>query len=70
MLRRYTEGIVNYALSIEGVQMAAFIREDEKKVKCHSSKGTLPVNEFSAQNFDGGHRNAAGGISFESMKIP
>jgi phosphoesterase RecJ-like protein len=65
-----TEGLVNYALSVEGVQMAAFIKEDENKVKMSfRSKGTIPVNEFSGKYFSGGgHRNAAGGVSYESME--
>lgn len=64
-----TEGLVNYALSVEGVQMAAFIKEDDNKVKMSfRSKGTIPVNEFSGKHFSGGgHRNAAGGVSFETM---
>lgn len=65
-----TEGLVNYALSVDGVQMAAFIKEDVGKVKMSfRSKGDIPVNEFSAQYFNGGgHKNAAGGASFESFE--
>ncbi len=66
----YTEGLVNYALSVEGVRMAAFIREDDSKVKMSfRSKGDIAVNEFSRMNFDGGgHKNAAGGVSFDSLE--
>jgi phosphoesterase RecJ-like protein len=65
----YTEGLVNFALSCEGVSMAAFIKEDENKVKMSfRSKGDIAVNEFSSQYFNGGgHKNAAGGASFESF---
>ena len=65
-----TEGLVNYALSLEGVQMAAFIKGDDNKVKMSfRSKGDIAVNEFSRQNFSGGgHKNAAGGISFTSFE--
>jgi len=65
-----TEGLVNYALSLEGVQMAAFIKEDDNKVKMSfRSKGDIAVNEFSSQNFSGGgHKNAAGGVSFASFE--
>lgn len=65
-----TEGLVNYALSVDGVQMAAFIKEDVNKVKMSfRSKGDVAVNEFSAQHFSGGgHKNAAGGVSFESFE--
>jgi phosphoesterase RecJ-like protein len=65
-----TEGLVNYALSVEGVQMAAFIKEDVNKVKLSfRSKGDVAVNEFSAAHFNGGgHKNAAGGASFVSFE--
>lgn len=65
-----TEGLVNYALSVDGVEMAAFIKEDVNKVKMSfRSKGDIAVNEFSAMHFEGGgHKNAAGGVSFESFE--
>ena len=65
-----TEGLVNYALSLEGIEMAAFIKEDDNKVKMSfRSKGDIAVNEFSSQNFSGGgHKNAAGGVSFTSFE--
>ena len=65
-----TEGLVNYALSVEGVKMAAFIKEDDNKVKMSfRSKGDVPVNEFSGAHFSGGgHKNAAGGVSFDSFE--
>ncbi len=65
-----TEGLVNYALSVEGVKMAAFIREDKDRVKMSfRSKGDIPVNEFSAQYFSGGgHKNAAGGMCEKSLE--
>jgi phosphoesterase RecJ-like protein len=65
-----TEGLVNYALSLEGIEMAAFIKGDDNKVKMSfRSKGDIAVNEFSSQNFSGGgHKNAAGGVSFTSFE--
>ena len=65
-----TEGLVNYALSLEGVEMAAFIKEDDNKVKMSfRSKGDIAVNEFSSKYFSGGgHKNAAGGVSFASFE--
>ena len=65
-----TEGLVNYALSLDGVQMAAFIKEDDNKVKMSfRSKGDIAVNEFSSKYFSGGgHKNAAGGVSFASFE--
>jgi bifunctional oligoribonuclease and PAP phosphatase NrnA len=64
-----TEGLVNWALSIKGISMAAFIREDKDKVKMSfRSKGDIPVNEYSSAHFEGGgHKNAAGGVSYKSL---
>lgn len=58
-----TEGLVNQALSIEGVNMAAFIREGNSEIKLSlRSQGPFKVNEFAAKYFNGGgHNNAAGG---------
>jgi len=58
-----TEGLVNYALSVEKVMMAAVIIEREDAVKISfRSKGEFSVSEFARKHFEGGgHRNAAGG---------
>lgn len=60
-----TEGLVNYALSIEGIIFAAIIIERPEAVKLSfRSSGDFPVNEFAHDHFKGGgHKNAAGGIS-------
>ncbi|GAB3924030.1 DHH family phosphoesterase [Mucilaginibacter myungsuensis] len=60
-----TEGIVNFALSIAGIRLAAFIVERGDKVKLSlRSKGEFPANEICKKYFSGGgHRNAAGGSS-------
>ncbi len=60
-----TEGIVNYALSINGIKLAAFIIERTDKVKLSlRSTGDFPANEICKKYFNGGgHRNAAGGAS-------
>jgi phosphoesterase RecJ-like protein len=60
-----TEGIVNYALSINGIKLAAFIIERPDKVKISlRSTGDFPANEICKKYFNGGgHRNAAGGYS-------
>jgi phosphoesterase RecJ-like protein len=59
-----TEGLVNVALSIEGMRAAAFFAEGDEYIKISfRSKGNEnPVNELSSDHFQGGgHRNAAGG---------
>lgn len=58
-----TEGLVNYGLSIEGVEVAVLMTEFEELVKISfRSKGKLPVNGFAREYFNGGgHINAAGG---------
>ncbi|WP_299290937.1 bifunctional oligoribonuclease/PAP phosphatase NrnA [uncultured Mucilaginibacter sp.] len=60
-----TEGVVNYALSIENIRLAAFIIERPDKIKLSlRSSGTFPANEICKNYFHGGgHRNAAGGQS-------
>ncbi|MEO8149711.1 MAG: DHH family phosphoesterase, partial [Bacteroidia bacterium] len=60
-----TEGIVNYALGIKGMRMAAFLCEHENMIKISfRSKGEFSVKELAAQHFSGGgHQNAAGGKS-------
>jgi phosphoesterase RecJ-like protein len=65
-----TEGIVNYALSIASIRLAAFIVEREDKVKLSlRSKGDFPANEICKLYFSGGgHRNAAGGQSSASLQ--
>jgi phosphoesterase RecJ-like protein len=65
-----TEGLVNIALSIKGTEVAAFFREDTDKIKISfRSKGTIEVNKLSEKYFDGGgHKNAAGGQSQQSIQ--
>ncbi|MDB5030613.1 DHH family phosphoesterase [Mucilaginibacter sp.] len=65
-----TEGIVNYALSIANIRLAAFIVERDGKVKLSlRSKGDFPANEICKLYFSGGgHRNAAGGQSSASLQ--
>lgn len=58
-----TEGVVNYALSIEGISIAAFFVERDGMVKISfRSKGDFSVNQLARDHFNGGgHINAAGG---------
>ena len=65
-----TEGIVNYALSIAGIRLAAFIVERTDKIKLSlRSKGEVPANDICRRYFNGGgHYNAAGGTSTDSLE--
>lgn len=65
-----TEGLVNLALSIEGVEVAAFFTEKGDDVKMSfRSKGELAVNILASENFDGGgHKYAAGGINHDTIE--
>ena len=64
-----TEGLVNYALSIEGIRLAALIKELPSEVRLSfRSKGDFPANQIAEKHFSGGgHLNAAGGISKASL---
>jgi phosphoesterase RecJ-like protein len=57
-----TEGVVNYALSIKDINLAALFMERDDIVKVSfRSKGTFAVNTLASEYFNGGgHRNAAG----------
>jgi bifunctional oligoribonuclease and PAP phosphatase NrnA len=67
-----TEGVVNYGLSIKGIHFAAIFIEhkDENIIKISfRSQGSFDVNQFAREHFNGGgHINAAGGKSYESLK--
>lgn len=65
-----TEGLVNYALTINGIRLAALIIERKDKVKLSlRSTGDFPANEICKKYFNGGgHRNAAGGVSEKTLE--
>jgi phosphoesterase RecJ-like protein len=67
-----TEGFVNYGLSLEDVVLAAIFIEnrDEGIIKISlRSQGDFSVNEMARAHFSGGgHINAAGGRSEESLE--
>lgn len=64
-----TEGLVNYPLSIQGIKLAAIVIDrDEERKWSFRSKGDVDVNTFARNYFSGGgHYNAAGGRSNESL---
>lgn len=65
-----TEGLVNVALSVDSIKVAAFFAEKDGAVKISfRSKGDYFVNELANDHFEGGgHKYAAGGISFDSLE--
>ena len=65
-----TEGLVNYALSLEGIKLAALFSEREDGIKISFRSSTeVAVNKFAAAYFNGGgHKNAAGGKSALGLK--
>jgi phosphoesterase RecJ-like protein len=64
-----TEGLVNYALSIKGIKLAALFSERHNKIRISfRSAGNFSVRELAKNHYEGGgHLNAAGGDSFVSM---
>lgn len=65
-----TDGLVNYALSIKGIKLAALIVDRTKLIKLSlRSIGAIPCNEICQKHFNGGgHLNAAGGSSHTSLR--
>lgn len=63
------EGVVNFALSIKGIKMAALFSEGDGIIKISfRSKDEFSVKELAEKYFEGGgHRNAAGGKSRLSL---
>jgi bifunctional oligoribonuclease and PAP phosphatase NrnA len=65
-----TEGLVNYALSLDGIKIAALFteRKDAVKISFRSTED-VAINKFAAKYFSGGgHKNAAGGKSQLSLQ--
>ncbi len=65
-----TEGVVNYALGIKGIKFAALFTEKEDKIRISfRSTDNFEANTFAGNHFEGGgHKNAAGGDSFITIK--
>lgn len=65
-----TEGIVNYMLRMGDVDLAAFITEQPKITKLSlRSKAEVDVRAIARDHFKGGgHRNAAGGASYQGLR--
>jgi phosphoesterase RecJ-like protein len=65
-----TEGLVNYALALDGVLAAVIFLEVPSGVKASfRSKGECPINAWAARFGGGGHANAAGAF-ITNGKLP
>jgi phosphoesterase RecJ-like protein len=66
-----TEGLVNYPLSIQGIKLAGLVIDrDEERKWSFRSKGGFDTNTFARKYFNGGgHFNASGGRSYDSLEI-
>ena len=65
-----TEGFVNVALGVSGIRLALFFSEKDGMIKISfRSKKDFSVKELSAKYFKGGgHKNASGGSSNDTME--
>ena len=65
-----TEGLVNEPMKIADIDVSILMKEDEGKVKMSfRSKRAIDISVFAKKYFSGGgHRNAAGGISFKNLE--
>lgn len=65
-----TEDIVNYGLSVAGINLAALFSEKDGVVRVSlRSKGNFSVNDIARKYFNGGgHVNAAGANSYVSLE--
>ena len=65
-----TEGFVNFGLGIKGIVFSALIIDRSVMVKMSfRSQGSFPCNEFASKHFNGGgHLNAAGGSSKDTLE--
>lgn len=65
-----TEGFVNIPFGIKGIRFTALFVEKKDRIKVSfRSRGSFPVHQIASEHYrGGGHINAAGGDSFESME--
>lgn len=64
------EGLVNYGLSIKGINLSVLLKEKDDVVRMSlRSKEGFAVNTFAREHFEGGgHQKAAGANSYMSMQ--
>lgn len=65
-----TEGFVNIPFAVKGIRFTALFVEKKDRIKVSfRSRGKFPVNQIASDYYQGGgHINAAGGDSFDSME--
>ncbi len=65
-----TEGLVNYPLSMEKINLSVLITEKDNVLRLSfRSKGDFSVNQLARTHFEGGgHKNAAGGNAHDSIE--
>jgi phosphoesterase RecJ-like protein len=64
-----TEGIVNYPLSVGGIDLAAFFSDKDGAIRISFRSKKFDVNKFARAHFNGGgHINAAGAKSHLSLQ--
>ena len=63
-----TEGVVNYTLSLKGVNFGVLMKETPEGTKLSfRSIGSFPCNDFAGHFNGGGHHNASGGKLMASL---
>ncbi len=63
------EGVVNFPLSMEKINLSVMLTERDKKIRISfRSKGDFSVNDLARKHFEGGgHKNAAGGNFYDTI---
>lgn len=66
-----TEGLVNIPLNMKDVMVSVLVTEKDNLVKLSfRSKRSIPINKFASEHYNGGgHLNAAGGRTKESIDV-
>jgi phosphoesterase RecJ-like protein len=65
-----TEGLVNYPMKVLDIEVSVLFKQDYDKIRISfRSKNNVDVNKIARQYFNGGgHINAAGGMSKQSLE--
>lgn len=65
-----TEGLVNEPMKISDIDISILFKQDKDKIKISfRSKLHIDISKFASEYFEGGgHRNAAGGVSYLTLE--